>query len=76
MIVVHGCTVQLDVHKFVAVKIQINYLDYIYANARTLKKLRTSRGDYCIKQSFSTITFLLKMSGIRGSESFLLRAVP
>ena len=29
--------------------------------ARTLKKLRTSKGDYCIKQWFSTITFLFKL---------------
>ena len=29
--------------------------------ARTLQKLRTSKGDYCIKQLFSTITPLFKM---------------
>ena len=29
--------------------------------ARTLKKLRTPKGDYCIKQCFSTITSLFKL---------------
>ena len=29
--------------------------------ARPLKKLRTSMGDYCIKQLFSTITSLFEM---------------
>ena len=32
-----------------------------YSVALTLKKLRTSKGDYCIKQRFSTITSLCKM---------------
>ena len=29
--------------------------------ARKLKKLSTSKGEYCIKQGFSTITSLFKM---------------
>ena len=29
--------------------------------ARRLKRFRTSKGDYCIKQRFSTITSLFKM---------------
>ena len=32
--------------------------------ARTLKKLRTSKGDYCIKQWFPAITSLFKMESI------------
>ena len=51
---------------------------------RTLKKLRTSKGDYWIKQRFSLIVSLFKV-GIslkgnnllsEGANSFLLRAVP
>ena len=36
---------------------------FVWSNgvARTLKTLRTSKGDYCIKQCFSTITSLFKM---------------
>ena len=29
--------------------------------ARTLKKIRTPKGDYCIKQWFSTLTSLFEM---------------
>ena len=48
--------------------------------ARTLKKLRTSKGHYWIKQSFSSIAPLFKMGNSlkefapRGSEFVLLRA--
>ena len=35
--------------------------DLINSVARTLKKLRTSKGDYCIKQWFSKITSLFKV---------------
>ena len=53
-----------------------------------MKKLRTSKGDYCIKRLLSTITSLFKMGtslkgknslplfAPRGSEFFPLRAVP
>ena len=44
-----------------------------------LKKLRTSKGDYCIKWWFSKIMSLFKMELLlkkRGSKFFPLRAVP
>ena len=52
--------------------------------ARTLKRLRTSKGDYWIKQWFSSIASLFKMgTSLRGknllpegANSSLLRAVP
>ena len=52
--------------------------------ARTLKKLRTSKGDYCIKQWFSIITSLFKMGTSpqwknllpEEANSFLWRVVP
>ena len=38
--------------------------------ARNLKKLRTSKGDYCIKQRFSTITSFFKMgTSFKGKNS-------
>ena len=46
-------------------------------NARTLKKLRKSKGDDWIKQWFSSIAPLYKMGTqiLRGSEFFPLRSV-
>ena len=45
---------------------------YTTGVARTLKKLRTSKGDYCIKQWFSTIMSLFKMGTFpEGANSFL-----
>ena len=42
----------------------------IIAIARTLKKLRASKGDHCIKQLFSIITSLLKMgTSLKGKSS-------
>ena len=43
--------------------------------ARVLKKLRTSKGDYCLKQRFSTITSLFKM-GTSLKEKDLLPETP
>ena len=40
---------------------QLTYNDSTNGVARTLKKLRTSKGDYCIELLFSTVTFLFKM---------------
>ena len=58
-----------------------NY-DHCNGEARTLKKLRTSKGDYWM-QRFSSIAPLYKMGtsyrkefASRGSELFPLRAVP
>ena len=52
--------------------------------ARTLKKLRTSKGDYLVKQWLSSVVPLFKMGNFssrkefapRGSKFFPLRAVP
>ena len=52
--------------------------------ATTLKKLRTSKGDYSIKKWFSSIAFLFKMETSlkgknllpEGANCFPIRAVP
>ena len=52
--------------------------------ARTLKRLRTSKGDYWMKQWFSSVASLFRMwilkgkifCALRGSKFFPLRAVP
>ena len=66
-----------EVHK-------IYMIDHDNGVARMLKKLRTSKGDYCIKQRFSAITSLFKMGTSlkgknllpEGANSYHLRAVP
>ena len=45
--------------------------------ARTLKKLHTIKGNYWIKQWFSSIASLFKMgTSLKGKNSLPLRAVP
>ena len=43
--------------------------------ARTLKKLPTSKGDCCIKQSFSTITSLFKLGTSLNRNNLLLERI-
>ena len=66
------CIFQIaQVSYFVKLFAQVVYFVHFNSVARTLRKLRTSKGDYWIKQLFSSTASLLKMETSLKGKNFL-----